>query len=222
MSDVCTKAAFLSELGERFRTHDTSIHMSAKATREKVQKPFLKTLFKGLALIVGSGLLLRAGARRGKTGDPILERLDRAELKLTHIEKGQSPAGVGEIQDWIQTIERRNAEQINAVGVRLDAFEHRIPELINVAVTARIQEVEQRIAMEIRETQSLMIQALVETIDARVTKGIAHVESSLIAHSQEISDLAQRMNQTDANLVRILRILEGQTFAGVATASETH
>ncbi len=198
------------------------MHMSTKATREKVQKPFLKTFFKGLALTIGAGLLLRAGVGRGKSRDPIQDRLDRAELKLTQMEKSQSPAGVSEIQDWIRSIERRNSEQIDAVALKLDAFEHKIPELINITVTARIQEVEQRIAAEIRETQSLMIQALVETIDARVTKGIAHVESSVLAHSQEITDLSQRMNQTDANLVRILRILEGQTFAAVATQSETH
>ncbi len=198
------------------------MHMSKKATGEKVLKPFLKTLFKGLALTLGAGLLLRAGSRRGNAGDPIQERLDRAERKLTHMEQANSPAGVGEIGDWIRQIERRNEEQLIAVGARLDAFEHRIPELINITVTARIQDVEKRIAAEIRETQSAMVKALVETIDARVTKGIAHVGSSLIAHSQEISELAHRMNQTDANLVRILRILEGKTVAETANAAETH
>ena len=193
------------------------MHMSTKATRERVQRPYIKTLFKGLALTIGAALLLRAGARRGASDNPLLERLDRAERKLTNIAQGPSPSGAGEIQDWIQQIEKRNAEQIDAVSAKLDAFEHQIPELINRTVSARMQEVEQRIAAEIRETQSLMVQALVETIDARVSKGIAHVESSLMAHSQEITELSNRMNQTDANLVRILRILEGKTLA-----AETH
>lgn len=192
------------------------MHMRVKSASQSAHRPYFKTLFKGLALTIGAGLLLRAGARSAQTGNPVVERLDRAERKLTVIEQGRSSSVPGEAQDWIQKLEQRTQEQINAVSARLDAFQHHVPELINTAVTTRVQEVEQRIAAEIRETQSLMVKALVETIDARVTKGMAHVKSSLLAHSQEISELTNRMNQTDANLVRILRILEGTTLAATA------
>ncbi len=193
---------------------------TAKPARERKSAPLLKTFFKGLAISLGGGLLFRAGGRLRPGLDPmaahpLTERLERAELSLSRIEKSHSSIGVEELRDWVQSIDRRGSEQMTAMGERLDSFERHIPELINVAVAAKIDEAERRIKAEIQQTQTQTLNALLKTVDQRITQGIGQVESSLAAQSREIAGLCQRMNETDANLVRILGIVEGKHFAGM-------
>lgn len=188
---------------------------TAKPARERTRTPVLKTFFKGLVLSLGGGLLFRAGGRARPGFEPLAERLDRAEISLSRIEKSHSSTGVEELRDWVQAIDRRGSEQMAAMGERLDSFERHIPELINVAVAAKIVEAERRINAEIQQTQTQTLNALLKTVDQRITQGIGQVESSLAAQSREIAGLCQRMSETDANLVRILGIVEGNRFAGV-------
>ncbi len=186
-----------------------------KPERVRTRTPLLKTFFKGLALSLGGGLLFRAGGRARTGFDPLAERLDYLEISLSRIEKSHSSTGVEELRDWVQSIDLLGSQQLNAVGERLDSFERQIPELINIAVAAKIEEAERRITTDIQQMQTQTLNAILNTVDQRVTQGLGQVESSLAAQSREIAGLCERMNETDANLVRILGIVEGKHFAGL-------
>ena len=190
-----------------------------KPAREPGRSSFFKKLVKGLALSFGAGVMYRVGAHLNRTGDPVINRLNSAENRLSEIEQAHVSSSPEGLREWIQSIDQRCTSEIAGFGDRLAGFEQHLPGLINTAVEVRMAEAEARIKIEIGEMHKLTLNALLDTVETRVAQGISHVEASLSAQSREIGELAQRMNQTDANLVRILNIVEGRNFAGLVEAA---
>ncbi len=187
--------------------------------REPGRSSFFKKLLKGLALSLGAGVMYRVGAHLNRAGAPVVERLNTAENRLAEIERSCTSSGPEALKEWIQSVDHRCATEIASLGERLTGFERHIPALINTAVDSRMADAETRIKTEIGEVHKLTLNALLDTVETRVAQGITHVEASLSAQSREIAELSQRMNQTDANLVRILAVVEGRNFAGLVEAA---
>lgn len=178
-----------------------------------------KKILKGLTISLGAGLLLRAGARR-KTGvaNPLLARLDSMETRMSSIEcaiPAETPTGeIALMREMITGLERRNSEQIAAIGQRLDELQNHLPRFIDVKVSTRVREMEERIKADVFETRGKTFETFVAGIEAKMLNGIAVVERSLAAQSQEIGDLKQRLGQTDQNLAKVLSTVERLTESG--------
>lgn len=185
-----------------------------------------KKILTGLTISLGVGLLLRAGAKRNQGAaalpsdapDPLLARLDAIEARMFAIEHAAAaeiPAGdCAGIRDIIADLERRNLEQIGALGQRFNELEQHLPRFIDVKVSTRVREMEERIKADIVEARGKTFESVVASIEAKMLAGIAVVERSLTVQSQEIGELKQRLSQTDQNLSKVLATAEKLTESG--------
>ena len=180
----------------------------------------LKKILKGLTISLGAGLLMRAGAKR-KTGagvNPLLARLDAMETRMCAFERAvppETPAGeIATMREMVTALERRSSEQIAAIGQRLDELQNHLPRFIDVKVSARVREMEERIKADVLETRGKTFETFVASIEAKMLSGIAVVERSLAAQSQEIGELKLRLGQTDQNLSKVLSTFERLTDSG--------
>lgn len=186
----------------------------------------LKKILKGLTISLGAGLLLRAGAKR-KTGavtrsskapNPLLARLDAMETRMCGIEgaaPAETPTGeIAVIREMITDLERRSSEQIAGIGRRLDELQNHLPRFIDVKVSTRVREMEERIKADVLEARGKTFETFVASIEAKMLSGIAVVERSLAAQSLEIGELNQRLGQTDQNLSKVLSTVERLTESG--------
>lgn len=174
----------------------------------------------GLAVTLGTGLVLGVRSKRDVSGEPVVHtlgpRLDAIELRMKGLENGLGsgvapPPNEGEIaalRDSISSFEGRHAERIAAAGRRLDELQSHLPRFIDVKVSARIREMEDRLKADIAETHGKTLETFMSKIQARMLEGIAGLETSLCSQSHEIGDLREQLGQTDRNLSRILLTLE--------------
>ena len=179
-----------------------------------------KKILKGLTISLGAGLLMRAGAKRrtGAAANPLVARLDAMETRMCSVERAapaETPAGeIAIIREIVTDMERRNAEQIATIAQRMDELQNHLPRFIDVKVSARVREMEERIKADVFETRGKTFETFVASVEAKMLSGIAVVERSLAAQSQEIGDLKQRLGQTDENLSKVLSTVERLTESG--------
>lgn len=177
-------------------------------------------ILKGLTISIGAGLLLRSGARRKTAPDvsPLLARLDAMETRMCGIEgaaPGDTSAGNTDlVREMITDLERRNSEQIASIGQRLDELQNHLPRFIDVKVSTRVREMEERIKADVLEARGKTFETFVASIEAKMLNGITVVERSLAAQSQEIGELKQRLGQTDQSLSKVLSTMEKLTESG--------
>ncbi|MDQ2901278.1 MAG: hypothetical protein M3Y07_15990 [Acidobacteriota bacterium] len=175
-----------------------------------------KRILTGLAVTLSTGLMLGVRSKRGGNGAPAgdthIPRLDAIELRMTGLEnaiplppKDDEMAG---LRDTITAFEARNTEQIVSLGQRLGELQSHLPRFIDVKVSARIREMEDRLKTEIAETGGKTLEAFMSKVEAKMLEGIAGLGTSLCLQSHEIGDLREQLGQTDENLSRILSTLE--------------
>lgn len=180
----------------------------------------LKKILKGLTLSLGAGLLIRAGAKRrkGDAVNPFLVRLDAMETRMCSVERAapaDTPAGeIAIMREMVTDLERRNSEQFATIGQRLDELQNHLPRFIDVKVSTRVREMEERIKADVLETRGRTFETFVASVEAKMLSGIAVVERSLAVQSQEIGDLKQRLGRTDQNLSKVLSSVERLTDSG--------
>ncbi len=180
----------------------------------------LKKILKGLTISLGAGLLMRACAKRkaGATANPLVARLAAMETRMCSIERvapGDTPAGeIAVMREMVTDMERRNAEQIANIGQRLDELQNHLPRFIDVKVSTRVREMEERIKADVLETRGKTFETFIASLETKMLTGIAVVERSLAAQSNEIGELKQRLGHTDQNLSKVLMTVERLTDSG--------
>jgi DNA-binding transcriptional MerR regulator len=193
-------------------------------------------LITGLAISVGAGLALAAraahkGARSAKAGGtltPVTIRVHTAipRNEQTHVEATthllenpvaepvETPASLqrsvelAEIKVMIEALDQRSNEMISTVNQRIDDLQSHLPRFIDVKVTSRIREVEERLRTEFQDEQSKTLDAFLSTLEQKVLPRIALVEQAVGAQGAEIGQMRQRIEKTDEALDRVLERIE--------------
>jgi len=94
------------------------------------------------------------------------------------------------------------------VNQRIDDLQSHLPRFIDVKVTSRIREVEERLRTEFQDEQSRTLDAFLKTLDQKVLPRIQLIENAVGAQGAEIGQMRQRIEKTDETLDRVLDRIE--------------
>ena len=117
-------------------------------------------------------------------------------------------AELAEIRVMIDALDQRTNEMMTTVNQRIDDLQNHLPRFIDVKVTARIREVEDRLRTDFQDEQSRTLDAFLKTLDQKVLPRIQLVEEAISSQGEEIGRMQQRMEKTDETLERVLERLE--------------
>ncbi len=117
-------------------------------------------------------------------------------------------AELAEIRVMIESLENRTSEMMTTVNQRIDELQNHLPRFIDVKVTSRIREVEERLRTEFQDEQSRTLVAFLQTLDQKVLPRMSLVEQAVGAQGEEIGRMRQRMEMTDETLGRVLGRIE--------------
>ncbi len=193
-------------------------------------------LLRNIAVSIGAGLAAgiarrmpsRPVTRTAPDFYPLLDRIEDIESRVTRVELAPSPIAtpapeeieaigtlvssqaedIAALRHDLLTIERRNAEQVEAFGQKIALLEHQLPVNVEAAISQRMTELEQRLRGEFQEIHYRTVDMFAETIEKRVVNRINTLENSLIEQSHSISSLREKSQTTDHNLHRLLEAVE--------------
>jgi hypothetical protein len=117
-------------------------------------------------------------------------------------------AELAELRVMIEALDHRSTEMMSTVNQRIDDLQNHLPRFIDVKVTSRIREVEERLRTEFQDEQSRTLDAFLKTLDSKVLPRIAVVEEAVGAQGAEIGVIRERITKTDQTLDRVLDRLE--------------
>jgi hypothetical protein len=117
-------------------------------------------------------------------------------------------AELAEIRVMIDTLDQRTNEMMTTVNQRIDDLQNHLPRFIDVKVTARIREVEERLRTDFQDEQSRTLDAFLKTLDGKVLPRIQLVEEAIGAQGAEIGRMHDRIEKTDETLERVLDRIE--------------
>jgi hypothetical protein len=214
----------------------------------------VKKIMTGLALSLGAGLALTAATRNNKkkggwhpatsegimtpvtirvhtalcrTSDNVAGPIPDSEGEDQALVLSSSPeraAELAEIRMMIETLDQRSSEMLSTVNQRIDDLQNHLPRFIDVKVTSRIREVEERLRTEFQDEQSRTLDAFLKTLDQKVLPRISMLEDAVGAQGAEIGQMRQRIEKTDDTLDRVLDRIEkavdslsNASFAGYPT-----
>jgi hypothetical protein len=215
----------------------------------------VKKLMTGIAISVGAGLALVATtrvakdkeglwhpAKSGGTMTPVTIRVHTAVARNepTPTEAAPPPldleplqssahdaAALAEIKVMIETLDQRNSEMMCTINQRIDDLQNHLPRFIDVKVTARMREVEDRLRSEFQDEQSKTLDVFLRTLDQKVLPRITMIEQAVGAQNAEIGQIRQRIEKTDETLDLVLERIEKvvdsmvSPFPGYANAHVT-
>lgn len=117
-------------------------------------------------------------------------------------------AELAEIRVLIESMEQRSTEMMSTVNQRIDDLQNHLPRFIDVKVTSRIREVEERLRTEFQDEQSRTLDAFLQTLEHKVLPRISVIEEAVGAQGAEIGHMRQRIEKTDETLDRVLDRIE--------------
>ena len=120
----------------------------------------------------------------------------------------QRSAQLAEIKVMIETLDQRSNEMMSTVNQRIDDLQSHLPRFIDVKVTSRIREVEERLRSEFQDEQSKTLDAFLRTLEQKVLPRLTLVEDAVGAQGAEIGQMRQRIEKTDETLDRVLERIE--------------
>jgi hypothetical protein len=120
----------------------------------------------------------------------------------------QRSAELAEIKVMIDALDQRSSEMMTTVNQRIDDLQSHLPRFIDVKVTSRIREVEERLRTEFQDEQSKTLDAFLRTLEQKVLPRLSLVEDAVGAQGAEIGHMRQRIEKTDATLDRVLERIE--------------
>jgi hypothetical protein len=156
----------------------------------------------------------KAFCREDEAGTDLVRNLDNCAAEAESDEAmalttapGRS-AEMAEIRVMIEALDQRSVEMMSTVNQRIDDLQNHLPRFIDVKVTSRIREVEERLRTEFQDEQSRTLDAFLKTLDQKVLPRISLIEETVGAHGEEIGQMRQRIQKTDETLVRVLDRIE--------------
>ena len=185
---------------------------------------------KGLAILAGTGLgasaVLARPPRRSVVSrlepEPVIERLDRMEVRLDTVEHPDPKPAIAEFDRRLQSQEteihslrvdvtetgRRITAQMDYVERRFREVSEEIPVVVEASLNARIGEMQARLESEIDARHKDSLITFEKAIDKKVTERISALERTLLDQSVSIGALRERAEATDQNLQRLIGAIE--------------
>lgn len=120
----------------------------------------------------------------------------------------QRSAELAEIRVMIEALDQRSNEMMSTVNQRIDDLQNHLPRFIDVKVTSRIREVEERLRTEFQDEQSRTLDAFLKTLEEKVLPRLTLVEEAVGAQGAEIGQMRRRIEKTDESLDRMLERIE--------------
>ena len=117
-------------------------------------------------------------------------------------------AELAELRVMIEALDQRSTEMMCTVNQRIDDLQNHLPRFIDVKVTSRIREVEERLRTEFQDEQSRTLDAFLKTLEQKVLPRISMLEEAVGAQSAEIGHMRKRIDKTDETLDRVLDRIE--------------
>lgn len=108
----------------------------------------------------------------------------------------------------MQAVDLRRADQMAELGRKVEHLELRLPQIVEVNVGLRFDEIEQKLQKNFEEAQSRSMDSFVQAIQTRVVQRISTLETSLVEQSQAIGKLCEASSKTDENLQKMLAGIE--------------
>lgn len=197
-----------------------------------------KRLVTGLAISVGAGIAIAAtrvaqsrlwGARSGGKLTPVTIRVHTAvprseQIAVETAAAAAAPSGnpfpqpepaelqrtleLAEIKVMIEGLDQRSSEMMSTVNQRIDDLQNHLPRFIDVKVTSRIREAEDRLRAEFQDEHSKTVDTFLTTLEQKVLPRIGLVEQAVGAQGEEIGMMRHRMEKTDETLDRVLERIE--------------
>ena len=206
----------------------------------------VKKLMAGLAISIGAGFAVTKVAARGKgrpgwrpaqsdgTMTPVTIRVHTAvpRNEQTHVGENEESMALSispersvelaEIRIMLEALDQRSTEMMSTVNQRIDDLQNHLPRFIDVKVTSRIREAEERLRTEFQDEQSRTLDAFLKTLDSKVLPRIALVEEAVGAQGAEIGQMRKRIEKTDETLDRVLDRIEKVVDTMVSSPSLGH
>lgn len=201
---------------------------------KKIIKPLVATL--GGGIIFGAGMRLGKGsvkssATAGADLTPLLDRLDAMETRIGRAESATLPgshagellgrdlepiqralaAQAGDVEHLriqIESVDRRNSEQMAALGKKIDALERELPLQIDLSVRPHLKSLEDKLRQSFEITQTKTLDTFVQTLENKVLSRLSLLENAVGEQSDLIQTVRQRSELTDANLEKMLSAIE--------------
>lgn len=181
---------------------------------------------KGLAVAGGLGLVVGIGSGRHRAGEipmdkdsvPLLDRLDRIELRISAIEARP----VAEMDEYIQRQarelelfqsqmeehRRKVAGEVAGIEKRFADMTKAIPSMLESIIVPRVEDLRAHLRAETQQAISSSLTKFERAIDDKVSERIASLEKTLLNQSTIVTGLSQRAAETDVNLQRLISAVE--------------
>jgi hypothetical protein len=195
----------------------------------------VKKLITGLAISVGAGIALTATARHSRKvlyypakNSPAMapvtirvhtaatrpERFHPTPTAETPVTAESAPpsqahsAELAEMRVMIESMDKRTGEMMSSVNQRIDDLQNHLPLFIDVKVSSRIREAEERLRTEFQDEQSKTLDAFLATLDSKILPRLSQVEEALGRQGEEIGNMRERMDHTDEAITRVVSRIE--------------
>jgi DNA-binding NarL/FixJ family response regulator len=140
---------------------------------------------------------------------PILDRLDEIEGRIGDMESGEAvvPKNVRgwldtQIADTYRTAGRSGKEL--SLGRTLGDIEARLPQLIEEAVSARFQNMANKLQQEVEETHLRTLEAFVKNIQVKLVQRVSALEIDMSKQAEAMRQLREYSQRTEDNLSRLI------------------
>jgi hypothetical protein len=124
---------------------------------------------------------------------------------------------LAELRMIIENIDKRTGEMMSSVSQRIDDLQNHLPRFIDVKVSSRLREVEDRLRAEFQDKQSKTLDVFLQTLDSKVLPRLSSVEEAVGRRSQEIGSMRSRIDRTDETIAsvvaRIDKVVDSMTAA---------
>lgn len=180
----------------------------------------MASILKTLAFAAGTGVVVGICTATANRRTTVRQRGLRAEPRREPNPQPQKDIlDIEPLLDRLEVLERRFATaepfqasthasvDVSELTSRIDAQESEI-ERLRMLVDVRVNEIEQRLAAEMRDHQTQALAMIEKTVELKISERIAAIERTLAEQSSSIDLLRERAQETDVNLKRLISAIE--------------
>ena len=111
---------------------------------------------------------------------------------------------LAELRSMIENMDKRTGEMMSSINQRIDGLQHDVPRFIDIKVSSRLREVEDRLRAEFQDVQSNTLDVFLKTLDSKVLPRLSNVEEAVGLHADEICHMRNSMDRTDEAIARLV------------------
>jgi uncharacterized coiled-coil protein SlyX len=183
-------------------------------------------ILKGFAIAAGLGLAVGLGTGKqrredrstganlpadGPSLEPVLERLDRIESRLSAVEI-RPPAitaeDIGMLQLQVTEHRQKVAGEVATIEDRFADLTQGISALLESVIVPRVADLRAHLQSELQQSVSVTLTRFERAIDDKISGRISTLEKTMLDQSRIVTSLSQRANESDMHLQRLISAVE--------------